>query len=107
MQDTGLDPLACAVCRRSVVPRDGFVVLGVDGAATRPSVESVAVVCADACRGSYEKPGQKLVFGALAELRAEPIIRELMPRFHWEPWTFDPFLAIVAAVTLRSRPPQP
>jgi hypothetical protein len=106
MQDIG-DPLACAVCRRSVRPPDGFVVLGVDGEQARPSVESVAVVCAEDCRGSYEKPGQKLVFGALAELRAEPVIRDLMSRFHWERWTFDPFLAIVAAVTVRFRTPKP
>jgi hypothetical protein len=88
------------------MPGDGFVVLGIDGSETRPSVESVAVVCAEECRGSYEKPGQRLVFGALSELHAEPVIRELMPRFHWEPWTFDPFLAIVAAVTVRSRTPK-
>ena len=99
------NPLECAVCARTVDPNEGRVVLGLgsrDGD-FRPDVESVAAVCGGACRDGYSRPGSELFSYRLDELNPELMVHALMPKFRWTPWSFDPFIAILAAVEIHRR----
>ena len=97
--------LECAVCAKSVAPNEARVVIGVDSTDgdCRPVVESVVVVCEGECRDGYTRPGSELFSYRVDELNPELMIQALMPKFRWTPWSFDPFIAILAAVELHRR----